>query len=354
MGTDLRRQRWIAATLLALAMGARAQAPAPVLDEALNAPARAHIINEFARRLTELHVDPGRAKLAADALRQHLARGDYDDQTTARALAARVTRDIAPIVQDRETYLEYVPYDLGDARQRPPAPAPGADNFGLRRFQLLDDGIGYMKITRFAPLDRAAVEAAGRFMAQAGDCPALIIDLRDAGGDGEAMAALLSSYLLDDQRSFVFKEKQIHLHDQLDRDGRVAAELWTDADVAGKRYGGRKPLYVLVNERTSGAAEAFAFDLQKYVQRSLIGKPAGGRALVIGAPTQGDARGGSKQRISRQLQTSIATTRASNYLSRSNWEGNGVQPDRMVTPAEALDTALALARQTMQAGAARR
>lgn len=337
------RVRWVAAAALLMCWSAGAQTAAIALDEALDAPARAHVVNEFARRLTELHVDKPRAKVAADELRQRLARGDYNDATTARALAARVTRDLAAVSPDRHTYLEFVPYDLGDERQRPPAAPQAADKYGMGKFELLDGGVGYLKISRFGTNERGAIEAAGRFMSQAADCPALIIDLRDAGGDGQVMAALLSSYLLDDRRNFVFKDQQIHLHDQLDRDGRVTAEFWTSADLAGRRFGGDKPLYLLVNDRTSAAAEGFAFDLQHYERRTRVGRPDKPRAVVVGSPTTGDARVGTKQRISRQLQTSIAITRASNYLTRSNWEGMGVQPDHMVAPAQALSTALELA-----------
>ncbi|WP_343730664.1 S41 family peptidase [Duganella sp.] len=332
MGKDLKR--WMIAAALCAALGAHAQA----LDEALDATARAHVVNEYARRLTELHVDPLRAKAAADNIRQRLARGEYDQQTTARALAARVSRDVAAIAPDRHTYLEYVPYDLADERQRPQPPVQSADNFGLRKFETLGANIGYLQISRFAPLDRAAMEAAGRFMSQAGDCAALIIDVRDAGGDGQAMAALLASYLLEDRRSYFFKDKQIHLHDQIDREGRVVAEYWTSAEVAGKRFGGKKPLYVLVNDRTSAAAEAFAYDLQQYVKR----------AVVVGAPTMGDARVSVRQRVSRQLQTSVAITRASNVITRANWEGSGVQPDQMTAPDQALDRALALAQAALK------
>lgn len=335
MGKDLKR--WIAAAAIA-ATAIAAGAQTLTLDEALDAPARAHVVNEYARRLTELHVDPVRAKAAADDIRQRLARGEYDQQTTARALAARVTRDVAAIAPDRHTYLEYVPYDLADDRQRPQPPVQSADNFGLRKFETLGENIGYLQISRLGPLDRAAVEAAGRFMSQAGDCAALIVDLRDANGDGQAMAALLSSYLLEDKRSYFFKDKQIHLHDQIDREGRVVAEYWTSADVAGKRFGGKKPLYLLVNDRTGGAAEAFAYDLQQYVKR----------AVVVGSPTAGDARVGAKQRVSRQLQTSVAISRASNVVTRTNWEGIGVRPDQMVAPDQALDRALALAQATLK------
>nr|WP_315259221.1 S41 family peptidase [uncultured Duganella sp.] len=331
---------WIAAAALTISMSAGAQTAAPpVLDEALDAPARAHIINEFARRLNELHVDGPRAKAAADDLRQRLARGDYDQQLTARGLAARVTRDVAAIAPDRHTYLEFVPYDLGDERQRPQPPAPAADNYGFRKFESLDDNIAYLKISRFATLDRGALDTAARLMDQAAASPALIIDVRDAGGDSQEMAMLLASYLLEDQRSWFFRDDRIHLHDQIDRAGRVVAEYWTWDEVPGRRFGADKPLYILINERTSGAAEAFAYDVQQYQNR----------AVLVGAPTLGDARTGAKQRISRQLQTSIAITRASNVITRYNWEGGGVQPNRMVAPARALDEARQLAQARLAA-----
>jgi C-terminal processing protease CtpA/Prc len=78
--------------------------------------------------------------------------------------------------------------------------------------------------------------------------------------------------------------------------------------------------------------------LQQYVKR----------AVVVGAPTAGDAHAGAKQRVSRQLQTSIAVTRASNVITRTSWEGDGVQPDRMVAPEDALDTAVALAQAALK------
>ena len=331
MGCILGRFRWTAIALLFTMMNAGAQKPAPIpmLDEALDAPGRAQVINEYARQLAELHVNPGKAKQAADDLRQRLARGEYDDQTSARTLAARVTADVAAIIPDRRTYLEYVPYDQTDVRQRPPVTPPPADNFGLAKFDTLAGNVGYLQITRLAAVDRASVEAAGRFMSQAADSSALIIDLRDAGGDGHQMAALLSSYLITDNRSYFFKDKQVHLHDQIDRSGSAVAEYWTSAEVAGKRFDSKKPIYVLVNERTSGAAEAFAYDLQQFK-----------RAAIIGAPTLGDAYTQTSAAVSRHLRAVIATTRSTNVVSRRNWEGAGVQPDRMAAPADALNEAL--------------
>jgi C-terminal processing protease CtpA/Prc len=328
----LSRSRWIAAALLLTMMNARAQAPNPALDETLDAPYRARIINDYAHQLTERHVDAVKGKQAADMLRTRLARGEYDDITSARVFAARLTPEVAEIVRDRQTYLEYIPYDQTDSRQRPAPAQQPSDNFGLRKYESMEGNIAYLQISRFAPFDRAAYEAAGRFMSQAADHAALIIDLRGAGGDGQDMAAMLASYVLSDTRSYFFRDKQLHLHNQVDRGGRVSAEYWTRAEVPGQRFGGKKPLYLLVNERTSAAAEGFAYDLQQYK-----------RAVVVGSPTLGDAQIRATAPISRHLLASVAVTRAVNKISGGNWQGVGVQPDRMVAPAEALNEALKLA-----------
>jgi C-terminal processing protease CtpA/Prc len=316
-------------------MSARAQVPVPAqaLDETLDAPYRARIINDYAHQLTELHVNPGKGKEAADELRKRLARGEYDHLTSARSFAAQVSHEVATIIRDRQTYLEYIPYDQTDSRQRPPPGPQPPDNFGLRKYESMEGNIGYLQISRFAAFDRASFEAAGRFMSQAADNAALIIDLRDAGGDGQDMAAMLTSYVLTDTRSYFFADKRLRLHDQVDRNGRTVAQYWTRDDVPGKRFGGKKPLYILVNNRTSAAAEGFAYDLQQYQ-----------RAVVIGAPTLGDAQLRQATAISRHLLASIPVTRAVNQISRGNWESAGVQPERMVAPAQALNEALELAR----------
>jgi|GEM_PF-770653 len=333
MGTILgRKAGWTAVLLVSL--GAGAQTQMPPLDEALDAPARSRIIAEYARRLTAQHIDASLGKQAADELRRRLAHGAYDELRGARSFAAQVSKDADAVLHDRYTYLEFVPYDLTDEKQRPAQSSPASDNYGMRKFEQLEQNIGYLQISRFGAVDRAATEAAARFMSQAADCPALIIDLRDAGGDSEAMGALLSSYLLVDKRSYIFRDKQLHLHDQVDRGGRVVKEYWTEADVRGKHFGGDKPLYILVNDRTSGAAEAFAYDLQQYK----------GRAVVVGSPTVGNAEFHAEQPVSRQLLTAIAVSRAVNTITHSNWQGNGVQPDQMVAPSQALDKALALAK----------
>lgn len=322
------RFRWIAAVLLLATAAARAEL-LPV-DDALDAAARAHIVTQYARQLIEGYVIPAKGKQAADDIRNRLARGEYDNQTSARGFATRLGKDVEAVCRDKHTRLEYVPYDLREER---PAAAPARpqaeDNYGMQKFDQLPGNIGYLRIGRFAPVDAGATEAAARFMSQAADSSALIIDLRGADGDSPEMVALLSSYVATSYNIF---NSRIHLYDRVDNQGRAVIELWTSPKVAGQRYGNRNPLYVLVNEQTRASGEAFAYNLQQLK-----------RATIVGKPTAGDAHIKSSQPISRHLIANIASLRDVNAISHSNWEGGGVQPDQVVASAEALEAARAMA-----------
>lgn len=307
---------------------AAARAEVLPVDESLDAAARANIVTQYARQLIEGYVIPGKGKQAADDLRNRLARGEYDSQTSARTFAARLSKDVEEVCRDKHTRLEYLPYDLQEERPRPAAQP--ADNFGLLKFDQLPGNIGYLRIGRLAPVDAAATEAAARFMSQAAGSDALILDLRGADGDSPEMVALLSSYVAS---SYSIFDNRIHLYDRVDNSGRPVAEFWTNPKVAGQRYGHKKPLFVLVDERTRASGEAFAYNLQQLKRASIVGKP-----------TAGDAHIQSSRPISRHLVANIAGLRDVNAISHSNWEGGGVQPDRLTSSADPLSEAVKLAR----------
>jgi C-terminal processing protease CtpA/Prc len=322
------RFRWLAAVLLLATAAARAEVLA--VDDALDASARAHIVTQYARQLIEGYAIPAKGKQAADDIRNRLARGEYDNQTSARSFAGRLSKDVEAVCRDKHTRLEYVPYDLQE--ERPPvslAPAQAADNYGLQKFDQLPGNIGYLRIGRFAPVDAASTEAAARFMSQAANSSALIIDVRGADGDSPEMVALLSSYVATSYNIF---NSRIHLYDRVDNQGRAVKELWTNPKVPGQRYGNKSPLYLLVDGQTRASGEAFAYNLQQLK-----------RATIVGKPTAGDAHIKSSQPISRHLIANIASLRDVNVISHDNWEGGGVQPDQVVASAEALEAARAMA-----------
>ena len=66
------------------------------------------------------------------------------------------------------------------------------------------------------------------------------------------------------------------------------------------------------------------------------------RAVIVGEVTGGGAHPTSSRRIDDHFTISVPSARAINPITRTNWEGTGVQPDVKVPASEALAKALQL------------
>lgn len=290
--------------------------------------ARAKVIEDYAQKLQDTYVFPAKGKLLADGLRAHLTHGDYAG-LDEKALADKVEKDLDAILPDQHNGLVYVEFDALDEPPPPPAPAtpakpvarPGPDNFGLAKFEMKGK-VAYLQVSRFGPVDQFSSEALAKVMAQAAGSEAMIIDLRDGHGGMPPMVTLLSSYFFDD--------RPVHLLDELDRDGKVTDSFVTTTTLAGPRYGSKRPLYVLVDEETVSASEAFVYGLQRQK-----------RAIIVGTKTSGGAHKQFGEPVSHHLIAFVAIGRSVDPVTKANWERTGVQPDVNVPAAQALDAALA-------------
>jgi len=202
------------------------------------------------------------------------------------------------------------------------------EHFGIVRAEVLEGNIGYLKIDSFAPAEfagtqRAVVDA----MSFVGDTSALILDLRDNhGGDG-ATVALLMSYLLDTKRLLL---------NEYYRPSNSAHEDWTSDRVPGRRYGEKRPLWVLTSGETFSAGEELAYDVQTLKRGDIVGETTGGGAnhnmfAVVG----------------KRFLTSIPIGTVKSPVTGTNWEGVGVKPVLAVPSAKALEVALAAARRAV-------
>ena len=108
------------------------------------------------------------------------------------------------------------------------------------------------------------------------------------------------------------------------RAGDRTEQYWSSSYVPGPRLAG-KPLYVLTSNLTGSCAEEFAYDVQTHKLGTLYGATSGG-----------GANPGGLFRLSDHLAAFIATGRAINPVTKTNWEGVGVKPDVAVTPGDAL------------------
>jgi C-terminal processing protease CtpA/Prc len=153
---------------------------------------------------------------------------------------------------------------------------------------------------------------------------ALIIDLRENGGGKPEMVVLVASYLFD---------RRTHLGDLWDSWADSTHHYWTQDTVAGRRFGGDKPVYVLTSAHTFSAAEEFAYDLQALK-----------RVTVVGETTAGGAHPASEGRLGDHFAISVAWGNSINPITGTNWEGVGVVPDVKVSADEALAVAQKLIR----------
>jgi C-terminal processing protease CtpA/Prc len=151
---------------------------------------------------------------------------------------------------------------------------------------------------------------------------AMIIDLRQNGGGSPRMVALVASYLFD---------RRTHLNDLWTRSTDATEEFWTQDSVAGRRFGGEKPVFVLTSARTFSGGEEFTYDLKTLKRATIVGETTGGGAHPV--------RG---RRIDDHFMIGVPFARAVNPVTHTNWEGVGVEPDTKVPAADALTTALTL------------
>jgi C-terminal processing protease CtpA/Prc len=101
--------------------------------------------------------------------------------------------------------------------------------------------------------------------------------------------------------------------------------------VPGKRFVG-KEVYVLTSHYTFSGAEEFTYNLKNLK-----------RATIVGETTGGGANPGGLARLSDHFEMFVPSGRAISPITKTNWEGTGIEPDVKVEEANALSAAHALA-----------
>jgi len=291
---------------------------------------RARVIDGAIAKLNETYVFPETARRMADSVRARQKRGEYDAVTNGASFAQLLTEHLQEVSHDKHLRVNFSPRAL---TENPSAPSPEAVaqmhrqmeqmNCGFVKVEQLEGNVGYVKFNMFADPDVCGptATAAMNFVANS---DALIVDLRDNGGGDPRMVAFICSYLFS---------QRTHLNDLWTRSTNSTQEFWT-SDVPGKKLGGEKPVYVLTSKRTFSGAEEFTYNLKNLKRATIVGETTGGGAHPV--------RG---QRIDEHFMIGVPFARAINPISKTNWEGTGIEPDVKVPAAEALTTAQKLARE---------
>ncbi len=317
-------------TLMIASQIALAQGPVEQPDLTIEAKVRAEVIEGVIKNLNQSYVFPETARKMESAIRDRLSKKEYDQITSAKAFAAKLTADLQEVSRDKHLRVRYSHEPIRVRENRPPTPEEIEEfrrsgqrvNFGFEKVERLGGNIGYLEMMGFfdAGMGGETAAAAMSFLANS---DALIIDLRRNGGGSPAMVALVSSYLFDDT---------VHLNDLYFRPSDSTRQWWTLPHVPGRRFGGKKDVYVLTSNRTFSAAEEFTYNLKNIK-----------RATIIGETTGGGAHPGGNQRVQEHFSVFVPSGRAINPITKTNWEGTGVKPDVEVPASAALKTAQLMA-----------
>jgi retinol-binding protein 3 len=301
---------------------------AEYLGVGIDADTRARVIEGAIAKLDENYVFPETAKKMAQSLRRRQKRGEYDAVTDGFKFAALLTTHLREISHDKHLSLNFFPGKLPGSPAAPSAEQLAANrkamernNCGFEKLERLAGNVGYVKFNMFADPEAcgATATAAMNFL---GNSDALIFDLRENFGGDPRMIALISTYLF---------AGPTHLNDIWERKTGVSQQYWTLPFVAGKRLP-NVPVFVLTSSRTFSGAEEFTYNLKNL-----------GRATIVGETTGGGAHPVRGERIDDRFSIGVPFARAINPISKTNWEGTGVEPDVKTSAAEALAVAQKLA-----------
>jgi hypothetical protein len=318
----------------AAALPLTATGTAAFAEEAkLDAAARLRVIDGAAAIVTKYYFDADVAQKMAVAIRVHEANGDDNEATDGPSFADLLTSQMRDVSHDKNVAVIY-----NAVKPSENTPAPTAEevaryrkemeqnNCTFEKITTLPHNIGYLKFNSFPDASICGPTATAA-MAKLNHADAIIFDLRDNPGGYANMVALIATYLFD---------RPTHLNDFYDRGQNSTEESWTLPPVPGNTLAD-KPAFVLTSSTTFSAAEGFSYDLKMLKRATLVGETTSGRGHM-GAP----------HRIDDHFTIRVPGMKVTNPISKTNWEGTGVEPDLKVKAADALKTAINLAEANLQ------
>ena len=308
---------------------------ATVVGYEIDAATRKRVVQGVIDKLNESYVFAEMAGKMEAALRKAEKRGEYKQVSNGDQFARLLTTQLQEVSRDKHLRVNFSPIAIPPmpVASEPPPPTEEArratlrENCGFERVERLAGNVGYVKFNQFANPDvcKETVAAAMTFVANS---DAVIFDMRENGGGWPQMVALITSYL--------FAERT-HLNDFWNRRTGETQQSWTSVDVAGKKLT-TQPVFVLTAKRTFSGAEEFSYNLKHLKRATIVGEFTGGGAH----PVRGE-------RIDERFSIGVPEARAINAVTKTNWEGTGVEPDVQVPAADALATAQKLAAEKVRA-----
>jgi hypothetical protein len=308
--------------------GIRAQAQPKPIDAA----EKKAVVNAVADALAKQYVFPETARKMGDLIKKNLKAGKYALHDDPLVFAVTLSEDLRSVSRDRHLGVRYAPERILEMKTPDEARRKAAEererktarfeNHGFKEVKILSGNVGYLKFNRFSAAQEAFAVAVGA-MAFLANCDALIVDLRENGGGNPEMIQLLSSYF--------FSGEPRHLNSFFYRLDEKTEQYWTQPYVPGARLSDTD-LYVLTSSYTFSGAEEFTYNLKNMKRATIVGETTGGGAHPV-----------KMEILNDHFVIGMPFARAVNPISKTNWEGTGIEPDVKVPAAQALSKAHLLA-----------
>jgi hypothetical protein len=293
-----------------------AAAPASTIDGNV----RRDVVAKLSEALRDDYIFPDVGEKAAEKINAALAAGAYDGLSDPSAFAGRLSSDVAAVAHDKHLSIDSAggpgAGPSSGARDMPRAEA------GITRADKLAGGVGYIEVIGFPPLPmfKPAVDKA--MLALKGSRALIIDDRRNGGGSPDAVPYLVSF--------LVSPKKPIEIND-------IVSRVAKTNNFTRERFSSQPtpvsfatvPVYVLTSKNTFSGGEEFAYDMQTHKLGKIVGEVTGGGANPTGPVDLGHG-----------FMAMIPFGRAENPITKTNWEGRGVQPDVAVPAGDALKVAL--------------
>jgi len=300
----------------------------------LDAKSRSEVVQAVGKLLIDNYIFLETAEKMRDLISSRLEEGKYNEVQDVDEFARLLTEDLQSISKDKHIRVRYDQELVKRIRIQNSQSEEDKEkakieriererqqNFGYRKLEILDGNIGYLELLYFSGLEEAGptAVAAMNFLA---NTDAVIIDLRGNGGGNPAMIQLISSYFL---------KEYTHLNSFEYRGESLLQQFWTLPYVPG-RLMTDTDLYILVSRRTFSGAEEFTYNLKNLE-----------RATIIGETTGGGAHPGGFRIVDDGFLVWVPSGRAVNPITKTNWEGTGIEPHISISPEKALDKAKTVA-----------
>jgi hypothetical protein len=312
----------LSCTLVAAAPTQSEPTPPPIAAQtnAIDSNVRRDVVAKLSDALRDNYIFPDVGRKAAEKISASLAAGDYDKLADPSAFAARLSADVAAIAHDKHMSV--------NSMSGPP-PSPGGpigamprSEAGVVRADKLPGGVGYIEVIGFPPLPAFKPTVDKAMSVLKGSRALIIDDRRNMGGSPDAVGYFVS-YLIPPNQSIEINDIVSRVPKTNDFEHKKSRSEPTPVNFANI------PVYVLTSKNTFSGGEEFAYDVQTHKLGQIVGEVTGGGANPTGPVDLGHG-----------FVASIPWGRAENPITKTNWEGRGVQPDIVVPAPDALKAVL--------------